>query len=154
MSETLFTKIIAGKVPCHRIYEDEQTFAFLDIEPLAPGHTLLVPKEPAATLDALSDAAAAALGRALPRLCRAIMVATRSDAYNVLQNNGSKAGQSVHHVHFHIVPRLSPSQGLQVMWRPVPEQPDALPDVADRITAALQTTATAPRPGAPAGSAG
>ena len=55
MSETIFSKIIRGEIPCHRVYEDEHVLAFLDVGPLSRGHTLVIPKEPAATLDALSD---------------------------------------------------------------------------------------------------
>ena len=76
MSETIFTRIIRGEIPSHRVYEDAMVFAFLDIAPLAPGHTLVVPKEPAATLDALSEESAAAIGRVLPRIARAVMAAT------------------------------------------------------------------------------
>jgi diadenosine tetraphosphate (Ap4A) HIT family hydrolase len=61
MADTIFAKIIAGKIPCHRVYEDEHVLAFLDINPLTRGHTLVIPKEPAETLDKLSDEAAAAL---------------------------------------------------------------------------------------------
>lgn len=113
---TLFQKIIAGEIPCHRVYEDDHVFAFLDINPLSPGHTLVVPKEPAPTLDALSDTASAALGRVLPRLCRAIMHATGTRDYNILQNNGATAHQAVFHVHFHIIPKPNPDQGLGIQW--------------------------------------
>ena len=89
MSETVFTKIIRGEIPSHRVYEDEKVFAFLDIAPLATGHLLVVPKEPAPTLDLLSDESAAAVGRVLPRLARAVMAATGTRDYNVLQNNGA-----------------------------------------------------------------
>ncbi|MEM1422986.1 MAG: HIT domain-containing protein, partial [Planctomycetota bacterium] len=83
---TVFTKIISGEIPSHRVYEDAHVYAFLDIAPLAPGHTLVVPKEPAVTLGELSDDAGAALGRALSRVCRAVCGATGASAYNVLQN--------------------------------------------------------------------
>ena len=73
---TIFDKIIAGEIPCHRVYEDDHVLAFLDIGPLSDGHTLVVPKEPAAQLHDLGEASAAALGRVLPRLCRAVMQAT------------------------------------------------------------------------------
>lgn len=116
MAETIFAKILAGHIPCHRVYEDEHVLAFLDVNPLSPGHTLVIPKEPAETLDALSDAAAAALGRVLPRLCRAVQKATGVRAYNVLQNNGSAAHQAVMHVHFHIIPKPSPDAGLGIDW--------------------------------------
>ena len=74
MTETIFGRIIAGSIPCHKVYEDAQVLAFLDIAPLSRGHTLVIPKEAAATLDQLSDESAAALGRVLPRICRAASV--------------------------------------------------------------------------------
>jgi histidine triad (HIT) family protein len=114
---TLFDKIIHGEIPSHKVYEDEHVYAFLDIGPQSQGHTLVVPKESKAQLDELSDDAAAAIGRVLPRLCRAVMKATGAAAYNILQNNGARAGQSVFHVHFHIVPRFDDA-GLSFEWKP------------------------------------
>ncbi|HVK72917.1 MAG TPA: HIT domain-containing protein, partial [Kofleriaceae bacterium] len=102
MADTVFTKILSGELPCHKVYEDEHVLAFLDIFPLAKGHTLIIPKEPAATIDQLSDVSSAAIGRVLPRIARAVMQASGATAYNVLQNNGSAAHQAVHHVHFHV----------------------------------------------------
>lgn len=116
MAETVFAKILRGEIPSHKVYEDDLVFAFLDISPLSPGHTLVIPKEPAATLDQLSDESAAAIGRVLPRLARAVMQATGSTAYNVLQNNGSDAHQAVFHVHFHIIPKRDDA-GLGIVWR-------------------------------------
>src|SRR5688572_19724920 len=116
MAETIFSKIIAGTVPCHRIYEDAHVLSFLDIAPVAPGHTLVIPKEPARTLDELSDEAAAALGRALPRICRAVKRVTGNAAYNVLQNNEAEAHQAIFHVHFHIIPKPDAHRGLGIGW--------------------------------------
>ncbi len=116
MSGTIFGKIIAGSIPCHRIYEDEHVLAFLDIAPLSRGHTLVIPKEPAATLDQLSDEAAAALGRVLPRICRAVIAVTGVHEYNVLENNGVGAHQAVPHVHFHIIPKPAATAGLTMEW--------------------------------------
>ncbi len=116
MSETIFSKIIAGVVPCHRVYEDAHVLSFLDIAPVSPGHTLLIPKEPARTLDELSDEAAAAIGRVLPRICRAVKSVTGCAAYNVLQNNEALAHQTVFHVHFHIIPKPDEQRGLGVRW--------------------------------------
>lgn len=113
---TIFSKIIRGEIPCHKVYEDERVFAFLDIGPLSRGHTLVVPKEAAATLDALSEESSAAIGRVLPRLCRAVMKATGATAYNVLQNNGLAAHQAVMHVHFHIIPKFDDGSGLGIEW--------------------------------------
>lgn len=113
---SIFTRIIRGEIPCHKVYEDAHLIAFLDIGPLSVGHTLVVPKEPAETLDQLSDEAAAAIGRVLPRLCRAVMQATGTAAYNVLQNNGADAHQAVMHVHFHIIPKHADGSGLGIRW--------------------------------------
>ncbi|MBX3248444.1 MAG: HIT family protein [Myxococcales bacterium] len=116
MAETIFAKILRGEIPCHEVYQDEHVLAFLDIGPLSRGHTLVIPKEPAETLDQLSDEAAAAIGRVLPRLCRAVMKATGTKHYNILQNNGAPAHQAVFHVHFHIIPKPSEAEGLGVGW--------------------------------------
>ncbi len=113
--DNIFTKIIDGEIHCHKVYEDEYVLAFLDVGPLSKGHTLVIPKERKAALHELSDESAAAIGRVLPRLCRAVMQATGTDAYNVLQNNGSAAHQAVFHVHFHIIPKFSDA-GLQMSW--------------------------------------
>jgi histidine triad (HIT) family protein len=116
MADTVFSKIISGQIPCHKVYEDNQVLAFLDINPLAPGHTLVVPKEPAVTLDALSDESAAALGRVLPRICRAVVAVTGIREYNVLENNGAGAHQAIAHVHFHIIPKPGHAAGLGIGW--------------------------------------
>ena len=114
---TLFDRIIRGEIPCHKIYEDDHLIAFLDINPLSRGHTLVVPKESKAQLHELSAETAAALGRALPFLSRAVLKASGASAYNILQNNGAAANQVVMHVHFHIIPRFEDS-GLLLTWRP------------------------------------
>ncbi len=114
---TVFDKILAGEIPCHRVYEDDHVLAFLDIGPLSSGHTLVIPKERRAQLHELSDESAAALGRVLPRLCRAVLEASGARSYNVLQNNGTLAHQEVMHVHFHIIPKFDDA-GLGILWRP------------------------------------
>lgn len=136
MAETVFSKILRGELPCHKVYEDEHVLAFLDIFPLSKGHTLVIPKEPAETLDRLSDEAAAAIGRVLPRLCRAVMAASGATAYNVLQNNGAGAHQAVFHVHFHIIPKLG-SDGLGVGWKPGKLGADDAAALAAAVVAAL-----------------
>jgi histidine triad (HIT) family protein len=116
MPDTIFGKIIAGSIPCHKVYEDDQVLAFLDIAPLSRGHTLVIPKEVAQTLDQLSDESAAALGRVLPRICRAVIAVTGVTEYNVLENNGVGAHQAVAHVHFHIIPKPDAGGGLGLHW--------------------------------------
>ncbi len=119
MSETVFTKIIRGEIPCHRVFEDDHVLAFLDIFPLSRGHSLLIPKQAVPYLHMLDADHAQAIGRALPKVCAGVMKATGAKAYNVLQNNGELAHQEVMHVHFHVIPRYdSPSgAGLGIVWR-------------------------------------
>ena len=136
MADTIFQKIIAGQVPCHKVYEDEKVLAFLDINPLSRGHTLVIPKEPAETVDQLSDDSAAALGRALPRICRAVIAATGTREYNVLENNGRGAHQLVQHVHFHIIPKPDRDKGLGIGWPAMRLDADA-EALAEKIRAAM-----------------
>jgi histidine triad (HIT) family protein len=117
---SIFTMIIEGEIPCHKIYEDDLVFAFLDINPFSPGHTLVVPKEATRTLDKLSDESAEALGRVLPRISRAIMRATGAEEFNVIQNNGPNAFQSVFHVHYHIIPKMEDGRGLSFPFKSTP----------------------------------
>ena len=112
----IFCKIIAGQIPCHKLYEDEHTLAFLDIGPISKGHLLVIPKEHSESIATLSPEAAAACGRILPKLAQAAQKATHCPAYNILQNNGSLAGQAVFHVHFHIIPRYENETGLIFKW--------------------------------------
>lgn len=111
----VFCKIVAGEIPSHKVYEDADCVAFLDVGPLAEGHLLVIPKSHAVTLDDMSDDEVAAVTRHLPRLGRAATGAVGVEAYNVLQNNGRPAGQAVDHVHFHIIPRRE-SDGLGYRW--------------------------------------
>jgi histidine triad (HIT) family protein len=137
MADTIFTKILRGEIPCHKLYEDEHVLAFLDVAPLSPGHALVIPKEPAVTLDELSDDSAAAIGRVLPRLCRALKEATGTEAYNILQNNGSAAHQAVMHVHFHIIPKPVESQGLGIRWPAGKLDAVQATELAEQVSGAL-----------------
>jgi len=135
MSETIFSRIIRGEIPCHRVYEDESVLAFLDVNPLSLGHTLVVPKEVAATLDKLSDVSSAAIGRVLPKIARAVLAATGATAFNVLQNNGAEAHQVVLHVHFHIIPKFD-GRGLGIGWEPMKTDNADLKALRERIALA------------------
>lgn len=137
MADTIFGKILRGEIPCHKVYEDDQVLAFLDINPLSRGHTLVIPKEEVATLDELSDEAAAALGRVLPRISRAILAATGTRDFNVLQNNGARANQAVFHVHFHIIPKAANGSGLGLGWKPIPLDPADAARLAADVAARL-----------------
>ncbi len=138
MAATIFSKIMSGDIPCHELYQDEHVFAFLDINPLSPGHALVIPREPAATLDQLSDDAAAAVGRVLPRISRAVLKATGCTEFNVLQNNGAGAHQAVFHVHFHIIPVAEDGRKLGVGWKAGSLAAEEGQELATRIRGALE----------------
>lgn len=135
MADTIFGKIVRGEIPCHKVYEDDKVLAFLDVNPISRGHTLVIPKEPAETLDALSDESAAAIGRVLPRLSRAVLAVTGASAFNVLQNNKPLAHQAVFHVHFHIIPKYEDGTGLGIDWNA--KKVEGAADLAKAITAKL-----------------
>lgn len=135
---TIFQKIMSRDIPANIVFEDDHLIAFLDIGPLSPGHTLVVPKQAARTLAELSDEHAAAIGRVLPRLCRAVSIATGCDQYNILQNNGAIAHQAVDHVHFHIIPKPAESSGLSIGWNPGELADDEAQDLVARICSALE----------------
>jgi histidine triad (HIT) family protein len=130
--DSIFTRIIRGEIPCHRVFENEHLLAFLDIAPLSEGHTLIVPKRQVALLHELSPDECAEIGRQLPVIARKVVTAVEAPGYNVLQNNGPVSGQVVPHVHFHIIPRAE-SDGLGYRWIAKPANRDALARLAARI---------------------
>lgn len=131
--KTIFSMIIDGEIPCHKVYEDDLVIAFLDINPFSTGHTLVIPKEASRTLDKLSDESSGALGRVLPRISRAILSATGAEEFNVIQNNGPNAFQSVFHVHFHIIPKLKDGRGLTFPFRSSPIIHEEAEELAESI---------------------
>jgi len=137
MSETIFSKIIHGDIPCHKIYEDDLVLSFLDVSPLSEGHTLVIPKQPARTLDEVDEPTAAALGRALVKVSRAVKKVTGCDAYNVLQNNEAAAHQAVFHVHFHIIPKPNPREGLGISWPSRSLDQSGAKEFAQKLAAAV-----------------
>ncbi|MHC4881127.1 MAG: HIT family protein [Planctomycetota bacterium] len=111
----IFCKIIAGQIPCTKIYEDDQILAFLDVHPVSEGHTLVVHKEHTCRVDSTEPLAMARIGEVLPNLTASIQDAMEADGYNVLCNNGFSAGQVVEHMHFHIIPRKA-NDGVFKQW--------------------------------------
>jgi histidine triad (HIT) family protein len=132
----IFCKIVQGAIPSARVLETELAVAFLDINPLNSGHVLLVPRAHHAHLGELSDEAAAHAGSLLPRLCRAVAAATGAPGYNVLMNNGSVAGQTIGHGHWHIIPRF-PGDPVHWPWPQGKYAPDELPRMKARIETEL-----------------
>ena len=112
-ADCIFCKIIAGKIPCFKIYETEKTLSFMDIGPLSKGHCLVIPKQHGAKLHELSEETMADVGPVLLKVAKAI----GAEDYNILQNNGKLAHQEVPHVHFHIIPKTKREDGLAVGWQ-------------------------------------
>lgn len=131
---SIFARIIAGEIPCQRVFENEHVLAFLDINPLSEGHTLVLPKRTVAHLEDLTPDEAAQLGQALRAIARKIVAATGTTAYNLLLNNGEAASQGVPHVHFHIIPRQA-GDGLGYRWKPQKRSREELDALAARIRA-------------------
>ena len=102
--QNIFAKILRGELPCIKVYEDEHVLAFMDIMPQADGHTLVIPKEPAQTLMELSPQAAAYTINIVQKVGKAIEQALEVEGIVVMQLNGEKAGQTVPHIHFHLIP--------------------------------------------------
>jgi histidine triad (HIT) family protein len=102
----IFCKIAIGHIPSARVFETDRVIAFLDINPVNPGHVLVVPRAHHPTLADLPEALAAHAASLLPKICRAVRDATGADGLNVIVNNGRAAGQTIDHVHWHIIPRF------------------------------------------------
>jgi histidine triad (HIT) family protein len=143
--QCVFCKIVHGEIPSAKILETVDVVAFLDINPVNRGHTLLVPKAHHSQLSELPDAVAGAVGSLLPRLCRAITAATGADGLNVIVNNGRAAGQTVDHGHWHIIPRFD-DDAVNWPWPHSPYVGDELGQMKFRIEREI---AAHPNPGSP-----
>lgn len=131
----VFAKILRGELPKIAIYEDELTLAFLDIMPATEGHTLVIPKEAAETIFDASPQAVAAIIRTTQKVAAAVKKALACPGLMLVQLNGAEAGQSVPHLHFHILPR---AQGLDMkLHGRAMADPKTLLPIAEKIRAAL-----------------
>lgn len=134
--DNIFAKILRGQMPCHKIHEDDRTFAFMDIMPRADGHCLVIPKSPVRNILDADDDTLASLTPAVARICRAAKAAFEADGVTVQQFNEQAGGQVVFHMHVHVLPRkagvaLRPHTGEMA-------DPATLAEHAERIRAALE----------------
>lgn len=104
-NDCVFCAIAAGEIPSFKVYEDDYVLAYLDINPFSKGHTLVIPKEHTTGLTDTSDEVLAVLIARVKKVANIIKSALGCDGFNILQNNGEAAGQTVMHIHFHIIPR-------------------------------------------------
>ena len=134
--DNIFARILRGELPAHRVYEDDKALAFLDIMPRAPGHTLIIPKNPARNLLDVAPADLAHVAQVSQRIARAGMKAFAADGITVQQFNESAGGQVVFHLHVHVMPRfegvaLRPHTGAM-------EKNEVLASNAEKIREALK----------------
>lgn len=134
-SNNVFARILRGELPKVAVYEDALTLAFLDIMPATEGHTLVIPKEPAETIFELSPDTAAALMVTTQKVARAVKAAIDVPGIMLAQLNGAAAGQSVPHVHVHVLPRRDGPE-LKIHGRAMIDH-KILEPIAARIRAAL-----------------
>lgn len=134
-TNNVFAKILRGEIPAHKVLEDDDLIAFMDVMPQAPGHVLVVPKAPSRNLLDADPAVLAKLLPAVQRIARAVKTAFAADGVSVFQYNEAAGGQSVFHLHFHVVPRhegvpLKPHSGQM-------EDGQVLAANAEKVRAAL-----------------
>lgn len=134
---SIFSKIIAGEIPAAKVFEDDDTLAFMDISPASRGHALVVCKQEHADIFAMPPEQLAATARAVQRVAQAIRDALRPDGMNIVQNNGAAAGQTVFHYHVHIIPRWE-GDGVMLPWTHWHTSPDELRALAGQIRDALE----------------
>jgi histidine triad (HIT) family protein len=134
----VFAKILRGELPSYKVYEDDKAFAFLDIMPRAPGHTLVLPKAPARNILDVAPADLAHVIQVAQRIAKAAMTAFAADGITLQQFNESAGGQVVFHLHVHVIPRHA--GGALKAPASVKEAPDVLAAHAERLKAALAAT--------------
>ena len=134
--DCIFCKIIAGEIPCFKIYEDDDTLAFMDINPANDGHALVIPKEHAENVHSVSDDAIAATVMTAKKVAAAVDKTLNPQGLNLLQCNGPAAAQSVLHFHMHVLPRRDGDE-LKLNWGLEPGDMDAIGGLAERIRANL-----------------
>ncbi len=134
MESCIFCKIIKGDIPSYQIMETEDFIAFLDIAPSQPGHSLVVPKKHMETMLDMDPKLGAKLIEVLQRVSTALMNACNAEGFNIIQNNYAAAGQTVPHIHWHIIPRKQ-GDGF-ALW---PQGAALIPEEAKAFVATLQT---------------
>jgi histidine triad (HIT) family protein len=132
----VFCRIVAGQIPCFKLLEDDQTLAFMDINPAHDGHCLVIAKEHYPTVFEISDEAFGAVARSVRRVALAVNRAISAEGLNLVQANGEGAQQSVKHLHIHVLPRKLGDQ-LKLDWGVRPGDRDVIAAIAEKIRAFL-----------------
>lgn len=136
--DCIFCKIVAGEIPSTVLYEDEMVLAIMDIGPIVKGHALVLPKEHMDPLMDTPDAVVARLHQVAKRIAQGQMNAFGADGINIMQNNGTAAGQAVPHIHVHVIPRFE-EDGHHWNWSPTAyDSIDEMNALAERLAAELK----------------
>lgn len=138
--DCIFCRIVAGEIPSFKLLEDDRVFSFMDINPVNEGHCLVIPKAHVPNLFESDDGSLAAVAAACRRVADAVRRTLDPPGINLMQANGPAAGQSVFHLHFHVIPRRA-DDGLLFNWEPRPGDLDAIGRLAERIRAHLREPA-------------
>jgi histidine triad (HIT) family protein len=136
MDECLFCRIVKGELPSHRVAASQNFIAFLDISPISPGHTLIVPKKHATNMLDFPEFFGNELVEFSQRVAQAVVASTGAQGFNFGLNNGPAAGQAIFHTHFHIIPR-DPGDGLE-LWHGHKSAPEELAKLREKIVAAFK----------------
>ena len=137
-SDCIFSKIISGDIPSFKVFEDEQTLAFMDINPANDGHCLVIPKQHARDLYAISEEAVAAVARSARRVALAVQATLQPEGVNLVQCSGHAAGQCVYHFHMHVLPRREGDE-LKLNWGIKAGDMQAIGELATRIAGNIES---------------
>ena len=136
MKDCLFCKIVAGEIPATKVYEDKNTLAFLDINPVNPGHTLIIPKKHSRNIFDIEKEDLVNVTNNIQKIAKAIKKGLNPDGINIISNNEPAAGQVIFHTHTHIVPRFT-GDGFK-HWQGTPYKNNETEEVAEKIKEALK----------------
>ena len=145
MAESIFSKIIAGKIPSFKVYEDKKVVAILDINPVNAGHLLVIPREEYITLMDMPDKLAEHTITVVKHLASEIQRITGAPGINIFLNNGVAAGQEVPHVHFHIIPRFEGDDAIP-HWKRKQVSPEDLKELSELLSKSIKTKKKARKP--------
>lgn len=132
MTDCIFCKIAAGEIPSMRVYEDTACIATMDIGPASPGHVLVIPKKHYADITEVEDEVLGKLFAVAKRIGIRQKERLGADGFNVVQNNGTAAGQTVPHFHIHVIPRYE-NDGQMVSWQPTSPSADSLQELCEKL---------------------
>ncbi len=132
MEDCIFCKIVEGKIPTSKVYEDAKVIGFLDIMPANKGHCLVIPKKHSENLTEMNEDDSASLIQAARKIAKALSLSFGNAGFNIVMNNGKEAGQVVNHAHIHIIPRFQKDR-LRIKWSHIKYSENEINEYADKI---------------------